>query len=1023
MEIQRQGWAFDESAYAPVPWWAWNGKLEYNQICRQLDQMRSGGITEFFIYATSGLEEPEFLSAAWFDFVGFTIREAARRGMRIWLYDDLNWPSGTAGGRLMRDYPEYRLRPLVKQTVLANPGCAVFFDLAEAPLWCGAFDDRGDIGKIELDGDFSFMNRSASPLEVVVITPQYTNGIDRNSTGADGTWNQHGYIDLLNPNAVSAWMGFIHEQYRARFREFFGTVVKGFFYDEPSLWSEGAWAPWTPQLPQWFRERYDYDLVPHLEAIFYDVPGAERIRYDYWRLVSERMGEAFAGQIARWCAENHLISTGHGTPEEPKFQMQMLRGTGELQDQIKYNQMPGVDLLGDVTCFDDRPSPWNYGSEPGWTRNLASTVKRGASIARYSGAKRVMCETFGVLPWRSSLQNQRRLVAFLAGMGINFINDNSLQYTIEGFRKYFASGKHFTQPFWSRYADFSRYCSRLSSFAVFGKCDTEIAVLYPTTTNMCRTRVVSATWNLTPESTTAEPLNRVTDALLRNHRDFELIFDRIILESEVRNGALHTPGGNFTTVIVPGAPVLDERVVSRLAALQASGGRVISVGVPAGTLLMTEAGGFRTAENAAGLHLEIDEAFSGKLEAVLKPPVFELSGAGAETVLTSLRRDESGKRLLLLANLAENTAEFDISTSIIGEIAVHHPDDGGVCRLDSNHFRLMSGESMILEFDRTGATELPPVSESLLSGRRILGKSGTPEWKIRLLSPNLFQPEREIAFDPHGMLAPDYDAPAAWMPVSRMGWFEAGVTPEESPYYLIRGEFAVSEPVPEDIAFIVDSAELLDAFTVNGKPAVSMDRFELWDQANLRLPIAPLVQPGGNRFCARFKTSKWFAQRYMLVQENPLTNRLLDPLVLAGQFLAGRDGISALPETLNSGRISGLELFTGKMELSTSFDRVAADGFEVDFSPPRERDQSSLCALSDRVSHLVMTAELNDVPLGARCWSPYRFSVPEKTLLPSGNQLKLVIGNTLGALLPRSLYVRTLRPEFVLPREIAWLKK
>lgn len=41
-----------------------------------------------------------------------TIREAKKLGMQIWLYDEYNWPSGGAGGRVTDGHPEYYPRGL-----------------------------------------------------------------------------------------------------------------------------------------------------------------------------------------------------------------------------------------------------------------------------------------------------------------------------------------------------------------------------------------------------------------------------------------------------------------------------------------------------------------------------------------------------------------------------------------------------------------------------------------------------------------------------------------------------------------------------------------------------------------------------------------------------------------------------------------------------------------------------------------------------------------------------------------------
>ncbi|MGW5668899.1 glycosyl hydrolase, partial [Micromonospora sp. NPDC003776] len=97
------------STARPHAFWFWNGKLTEAELSRQLDEMKSNGVEEFFIHPRQGLggefgasENAYYLSKDYFDKVGFALTEAKRRGMKAWLYDDLNWPSGFAGGRTVK---------------------------------------------------------------------------------------------------------------------------------------------------------------------------------------------------------------------------------------------------------------------------------------------------------------------------------------------------------------------------------------------------------------------------------------------------------------------------------------------------------------------------------------------------------------------------------------------------------------------------------------------------------------------------------------------------------------------------------------------------------------------------------------------------------------------------------------------------------------------------------------------------------------------------------------------------------
>jgi hypothetical protein len=87
---------------SPIPFWFWNGAMDAGEIRRQMALLRDAGISEFIIHGRYGLKT-EYLSDAWFDAVGAAVAEAAKTGMRAWIYDELNWPSGSAGGKVTRD--------------------------------------------------------------------------------------------------------------------------------------------------------------------------------------------------------------------------------------------------------------------------------------------------------------------------------------------------------------------------------------------------------------------------------------------------------------------------------------------------------------------------------------------------------------------------------------------------------------------------------------------------------------------------------------------------------------------------------------------------------------------------------------------------------------------------------------------------------------------------------------------------------------------------------------------------------
>lgn len=95
--------------YRPMPFWFWNDRIEEDEITSQMTRMKEQQVEAFFIHARHGLQTP-YLSEEWFARIGHVLREAQRLEMGVWLYDENNFPSGYAGGRVLAEIPRI-LRP------------------------------------------------------------------------------------------------------------------------------------------------------------------------------------------------------------------------------------------------------------------------------------------------------------------------------------------------------------------------------------------------------------------------------------------------------------------------------------------------------------------------------------------------------------------------------------------------------------------------------------------------------------------------------------------------------------------------------------------------------------------------------------------------------------------------------------------------------------------------------------------------------------------------------------------------
>ncbi|MBI3947706.1 MAG: hypothetical protein HY321_17430, partial [Armatimonadetes bacterium] len=111
-EALRAAFQNPPAEYGSIPWWLWTGDLAYEELEWQLRDMRDKGVRQVFIFAY-GAQQVDYLSEEWFDRVGFVIEQAKALGMRVWIYDEWDWPSAIAGGKVTQR-KEFRQRTLLE---------------------------------------------------------------------------------------------------------------------------------------------------------------------------------------------------------------------------------------------------------------------------------------------------------------------------------------------------------------------------------------------------------------------------------------------------------------------------------------------------------------------------------------------------------------------------------------------------------------------------------------------------------------------------------------------------------------------------------------------------------------------------------------------------------------------------------------------------------------------------------------------------------------------------------------------
>ena len=118
-----------------APFWAWNSRLDQEELVRQVRIFKEMGLGGFFMHSRVGLNTP-YLSKEWFDCIKACVKEAKKQGIQANLYDEDRWPSGAAGSLVTRD-DRYKAR-FCSCEIYSTAAAAVKVDKGRTLAWFSA---------------------------------------------------------------------------------------------------------------------------------------------------------------------------------------------------------------------------------------------------------------------------------------------------------------------------------------------------------------------------------------------------------------------------------------------------------------------------------------------------------------------------------------------------------------------------------------------------------------------------------------------------------------------------------------------------------------------------------------------------------------------------------------------------------------------------------------------------------------------------------------------------------------------
>lgn len=466
--------------FTPIPLWFWNHSLDEKEIARQIEDFCDKGVKGFVIHPRMGIpKEIQYLSDSYMHYVKFAVEKAAAYGMKVVLYDEAMYPSGSAHGMVVESNPQYATRALFLQEyeiddlVADEQGQCIFPKLEEG-------DVLVSIQMAEKDEDGLLISESVTELSradekslfckkmgkkqvILALVAGYTHSTIRgvHLGEDDGEPMAPAAGDLLNPDAMAKFIHLTYDRYYEVLSDYFGTTIIAMFTDEPCVLGRRGKTGCFPWTEGFLKDWIDCGgKVTELPLLWQKDSGI--IHEKFKKAINKRLCQSYYKQISTWCVQHGIALTGHPANSEDI-------------GCLKYFQIPGQDLV------------WRWvapENELGLCGINSTMAKCSSDAARHAGRRRNSNECFGCCGldgqgWTFTADDMKWYIDWLIVRGVNLLYPHAFYYSIEGKLRYGERppdvGPH--NIWWQDYHLFSDYIKRMCWLMTDSVNTASIAVL------------------------------------------------------------------------------------------------------------------------------------------------------------------------------------------------------------------------------------------------------------------------------------------------------------------------------------------------------------------------------------------------------------------------------------------------------------------------------------------------------------------------------------------------------------------
>lgn len=455
-QLRREFAAPPNDARPMVRWWWFGPAVTKEEIAREIHQMHEGGFGGFELTSVYplALDDPQkgivnlrYGSPAMVDMLRYAQQQGRTLGMRVDLTLGSGWPFGgphipinQAAGRLkvvvaalpMHQLPEMETGDTPVAAFIAS-GTPQHYDAASAK-------------QIAFPKDVSVLPAPPSSPQVVLlfISSHTRQMVKRAAVGGEGF-----VLDHMSREAIDTHLRVVGD---ALLSGFVGAPPYAIFSDSLEVYG----SDWTSHLPEEFKRRRGYDLIPHLpELAAGGTPQAEAVRHDWGETLSDLVRENYLRPLAEYATAHHTLfrSQTYGSPA--------------------------------ATLSDERVPQLPEGEGPQW--NCFSFTRWASSANHIFGNNVTSAETWTWLhspAFRATPLDMKAEADRMFVEGVNQIIGHGWPYSPPyakepGYSLYAAAVFDAHNPWWPVMPDVTRYLQRVSWMLRQGQPANDVALLLP----------------------------------------------------------------------------------------------------------------------------------------------------------------------------------------------------------------------------------------------------------------------------------------------------------------------------------------------------------------------------------------------------------------------------------------------------------------------------------------------------------------------------------------------------------------